>query len=598
MSQIEHHGVLDGGKERWWKRYMLDILLAFTAAILLTFLVVTLPFHPHLATILLVYLFVVLWLIHKRGLRTGILTALIGCAVLDFLVVPPVFTIFVAHIEDGWELLTFLLFVIVLGFSYSRLQKRIEKAKKQTQEDSRLYEERLRQEREEVYRRDHAMDIFFEVVQNTRDTKDLNYQLSYIGQAIEEAYSACGVHSCVFILPNGDGKPSPQLPSTRSTPLSVLSSDEEASVLWIMKHGESVTLPNIPLVNRAKGSYLRRVVAGNSTPSQAGYGYSYLAPLKSEQRVIGVLRLLIEDDAHPRLVAIKNILEINCDPSSTQPELFSKLVDYAVSLIKQVLIEQALMQQKYLHEELQKRSEELKAAIISSVSHDFHTPITAIKSAASSLLDQKLPWEDEAAYHHTLETIVSETNWLERFLTKMLDVSRIEKGTLELQKELYPIDEIILNTLELGHMRTLIEGRIIDKRVHDNLPPVKVDPLLIEQVLVNLLENAIRHTPPKSPIEISVKASREHMLITVADRGPGIPPSETERIFEKFYQVKHNSSLNEDTALSTPSTTPPNEGSGLGLAVCRGFVQAHGGQIWMKNREDGGSKFQFTLPLG
>lgn len=87
------------------------------------------------------------------------------------------------------------------------------------------------------------------------------------------------------------------------------------------------------------------------------------------------------------------------------------------------------------------------------------------------------------------------------------------------------------------------------------------------------------------------------MLITVADRGPGIPLSETERIFEKFYQVKRNASLNEDRALLAPGAIPLNEGSGLGLAVCRGFVQAHGGRIWMKNREDGGSKFQFTLPL-
>ncbi len=308
--------------------------------------------------------------------------------------------------------------------------------------------------------------------------------------------------------------------------------------------------------------------------------------------------MLIEDGAHPRLAAIKNTLEMNCDASSTQPELFSKLFDYAVSLIKQALIEQALMQQKYLHEELQKRSEELKAAIISSISHDFHTPITAIKSAASSLLVQKLPCEDEVAYRHTLETIVSETNWLERFLTKMLDLSRIEKGTLELQKELYPIEEIILNTLELGHMRSLIQGRTINKQVPDNLPPVKVDPLLIEQVLVNLLENAIRYTPAKSPIDISVKVSREDLLITVADRGPGIPLPDTERIFEKFYQVKRGTSLDEEQALSEPGPTSPNEGSGLGLAVCRGFVEAHDGQIWMENREDGGAKFQFTLPIG
>ncbi len=291
MGQIQRQDILNSFKEHWRKRYMLDMLLAFMAAILLMFLIVTLPFHPRLATILLVYLFVVLWLIHKRGPRTGILTALIGCAVLDFLVVPPVSTFYVTNIEDGWEILTFLLFVIVFGFSYSRLQKRIEKAKQQTQEDNRLYEEKLRQHLEEVNRRDHEMDIFFEVVQHTRDTKDLTYQLGYIGQAIEEAYSECGVRSCVFILANGDGKPLPQRLSTQLTPLSALSADEEVSVPWVIKFGESVTLPNIPLVFRPKGSYLRRAVPGNSDPGQSGYGYSYLVPLKSEQRVIGVLRL-------------------------------------------------------------------------------------------------------------------------------------------------------------------------------------------------------------------------------------------------------------------------------------------------------------------
>src|SRR5947209_6689896 len=193
MDSAQQREVPQVSKGRRWKRYILDILLAFMAVNLFTFLLFRLPFHPRLASILLIYLFIVLWMVHKWGLRTAILTALIACAVLDFLVVPPIFSITVAQPEDGWELLTFLLFVIVLSFSYSRLQKRIEKAKQQKQEDSKLYEERLRKQQEEVNRRDHEMDIFYEIVQSTRDTKDLKYQLSYIAQAIEEAYYACGV---------------------------------------------------------------------------------------------------------------------------------------------------------------------------------------------------------------------------------------------------------------------------------------------------------------------------------------------------------------------------------------------------------------------
>src|SRR5438874_1247727 len=117
MGQIQHQEVSEASKEHWWKRYLLDILLAFMAAILLIILHFALPIHPHLATILLVFLFIMLWLVHKRGFRTPILIALIACAVLDFLVVPPSFSFWVSQLEDGWQLLTFLLFVIVLSFS-------------------------------------------------------------------------------------------------------------------------------------------------------------------------------------------------------------------------------------------------------------------------------------------------------------------------------------------------------------------------------------------------------------------------------------------------------------------------------------------------
>jgi two-component system sensor histidine kinase KdpD len=220
-----------------------------------------------------------------------------------------------------------------------------------------------------------------------------------------------------------------------------------------------------------------------------------------------------------------------------------------------------------------------------------------IKGAASSLLDSKLPCEDKIEHIHTLEAIISEANWLERILTRMLDMALIEKGTLKLEKELYPIEGIILNTLDLGHMRSLLKGRIIQKDVPDDLPSVELDPILIGQVLVNLVENALRYTPATSPIQISVRATSDHLLITVADHGPGIPPLEMERIFEKFYRVKRIPSVYETGTTSTFDLISSKQGSGLGLAVCQGFVQAHGGRIWVKNRENGGAEFQFTLPL-
>jgi two-component system sensor histidine kinase KdpD len=122
----------------------------------------------------------------------------------------------------------------------------------------------------------------------------------------------------------------------------------------------------------------------------------------------------------------------------------------------------------------------------------------------------------------------------------------------------------------------------VETKLPEDLPPVELDYLQMDQVLTNLLENAIRYTPPESPIEVSAQVEGEDMMISVADRGPGVPVIDLERIFDKFYRV-----------LGTQRTT----GSGLGLAVCKGLVEAHGGRIWAENREGGGAVFLFTLPI-
>jgi two-component system, OmpR family, sensor histidine kinase KdpD len=138
-------------------------------------------------------------------------------------------------------------------------------------------------------------------------------------------------------------------------------------------------------------------------------------------------------------------------------------------------------------------------------------------------------------------------------------------------------------------MRSLIQSRKIRQKFTENLPPVAVDPIFIGQVLVNLIENAIRYTPPESPIEITVRVNTVEMFIIVDDHGPGFPPSELGHVFESFYRL--NQRINGCNAASS------NEGSGLGLAVCKGFVEAHGGRIWAENRDGGGARLQFTLPL-
>jgi two-component system sensor histidine kinase KdpD len=163
----------------------------------------------------------------------------------------------------------------------------------------------------------------------------------------------------------------------------------------------------------------------------------------------------------------------------------------------------------------------------------------------------------------------------------LLDMSRIEGGALHPEKEWFPLEELIHDVL--GHMQFLLQDRPVSVSVPADLPPVQLDYLQIDQVLTNLLENAARYTPPSSLIEVSAGVEGQYVLVQVADHGPGIPPKDLDRIFDKFFRVSRSSLSN---------------GSGLGLAVCRGLVEAHGGHIWAENRPSGGALFQFTLPLG
>jgi two-component system sensor histidine kinase KdpD len=191
-------------------------------------------------------------------------------------------------------------------------------------------------------------------------------------------------------------------------------------------------------------------------------------------------------------------------------------------------------------------------------------------------------WSEEERRSFVL-AIVRESDRLNRLVGNLLDMSRIEGGALKPEKEWYPIDELIHDVLD--HLQPILQGRQVSTSIPDDVPPVEIDYLQMDQVMTNLVENAVRYTPPSSPIEISVEAKEGEMLVSVADRGPGIPRADLERIFDKFYRV---------TGAKRKGSSM---GTGLGLAVCRGLIEAHGGHIWAGNREDGGAIFQFTLPL-
>jgi two-component system sensor histidine kinase KdpD len=177
-----------------------------------------------------------------------------------------------------------------------------------------------------------------------------------------------------------------------------------------------------------------------------------------------------------------------------------------------------------------------------------------------------------------VENIQHEGELLSRQIQNLLETTRLESGALNLKKELYPLEDVVGTALD--RLAKTIGNREVTVDIDEELPPIPVDGLLLEQVFVNLLENAIRHTSKDASISITAKKDGHWVLVSVADHGQGLNPEELDRIFEKFFHGKSSG------------------GAGLGLAICRGIVNAHGGKIWAENAASGGAIFRFTLPLG
>jgi len=227
---------------------------------------------------------------------------------------------------------------------------------------------------------------------------------------------------------------------------------------------------------------------------------------------------------------------------------------------------------------LRMETEQLRNSLLSSVSHDLRTPLAVVTGATSALLEEGGP-KDEATRRELLQTAHDEALRLNRLVGNLLDMTRLEAGALKVRKDLQPVEEVI--GAALNRMEDRLRGREVRTRIPDDLPLVPLDPALIEQVLINLLENATKYTPPGTPIDVIVLGGGGEVEIEVADRGPGVPRQDAERVFEKFYRAREGEG----------------GGVGLGLTICRGIVGAHGGRMWVEDRPGGGASFRFTLPL-
>jgi two-component system sensor histidine kinase KdpD len=228
---------------------------------------------------------------------------------------------------------------------------------------------------------------------------------------------------------------------------------------------------------------------------------------------------------------------------------------------------------------LQMESERLRNSLLSAISHDLRTPLTALVGLAETL--ELAPPTPQAAQREIAQAIRHSALRMNALVNNLLDMARLESGAVELNRQWQPLDEVIGSALAVCH--ALLAGRPLQLSLADDLPLLHLDAVLIESVLVNLLENAAKYTPPGSAIEIAAQADATQVRLTLSDHGPGLPRGREEAIFDKFERGQKE------------SATP---GVGLGLAICRAILQAHGGRIRGENRPEGGARFVVELPRG
>jgi two-component system sensor histidine kinase KdpD len=310
----------------------------------------------------------------------------------------------------------------------------------------------------------------------------------------------------------------------------------------------------------AQWSFDHHEVAGLGTETLPGSKALYI-PLKGSRGPIGVMVVKPDDAPHWAEPDQRHLLEAFANQT-------------ALALERALLSEQGAETQRKMDRE------HLHNALLSSVSHDLRTPLGSIIGAASTLLENDAGLNLDGR-KGLLESIHEEAHQLQRLVTNLLDVTRMESGVVEVKKEWVPVEELVGMALE--RLSRVLGGREIKVELPAKLPLAPVDPVLMEQVLVNLLENAAKFSPVDRPIEIQAWATERTVTLAIADHGSGLPEGLDEKIFDKLVKA------------ANPFGRP---GAGLGLTICKGIVEAHGGWIQGSNRPQGGAQFLVSLPLG
>jgi len=324
----------------------------------------------------------------------------------------------------------------------------------------------------------------------------------------------------------------------------------------ILEKIEQTLLPNRIeiLIESPKGP----IFFAHGTPVEKLHKIPFVIPLQSVRELIGEIHIW------------------SPSPFSEIEERFLKIFsNQSVLTIERIRLAEEARKTKILEE-----SDRLKSSLLSSVSHELRTPLAAIKASVSSLRTNEVSWESDARIE-LLTTVEEEIDHLNDLVGNLLDMSRIEAGVLQPQKKPNILREIIAAVS--GRIRPLIQNYQLSVDVSDELPLIYLDFVQMQQVFTNLFTNSLKYSPSGSAINISASLSDpEHVLVIFQNNSIPVPNEDLERIFDKFYRI---------------DTSERVTGAGLGLSICKGIIEAHGGSIWAENVV-GGLAFKFILPIG
>jgi two-component system sensor histidine kinase KdpD len=484
-----------------------------------------------LGSVSVLYLLVVLPVAVRYGRGPAVFASAAAFLAHNWFHVQPLHTLTVADPQEWVALVLFLVVSTVTGALAAAQRRRAEEARRREREARALHE---------LGRILSASD-------------DVGAALRAVAEHLRAALDLGG---CAVLLPDDPVRGGRAV--ARAVAGAAPPPEERATAEWLVAPARSASAAG-------PGRRWVRVHPPQRGPARRAAPRVAFVPLRAAERTVGVLRLARRPDA----------------PAWSEED--ARLVDAAADQIA-LAVERARLREEALDMEVLRRTDETRQALLASVSHDLRTPLASIKASAESLLQEEVPWTPGERRAFTL-AIREEADRLNRLVENLLDVSRIEAGALRPARQLYPLEALVDDVV--GRLRGPTARHRVVVDVPEDLPPVPLDYVLVGQALANLLENAVKHTPPGSTVTVSARQEGDAVVLAVTDDGPGIPAAALPRVFDKFFRVSGG-----DTA-----RTP---GTGLGLAVVRGVAEAHGGAAAVASPPPGalrGTRFTLSLPL-